>query len=71
MMKNIYIIVKELFYIPKKLQLAVSSMMKVKSLQAGEYLINEEENHPDAFIIAQGTFYSYGVGESTSARVFI
>jgi CRP-like cAMP-binding protein len=45
--------------------------MKVKSLQAGEYLINEEDKHPDAFIIAQGTFYSYGVGESTSSRVTI
>lgn len=69
MLKNIYVIVKELFYVPKKLQLAVASMMHVKPIQAGEYLITESEKHPDAFIIAQGAFYSCAIGESSSVKV--
>jgi hypothetical protein len=69
MLKNIYVIVKELFYVPKKLQLAVASMMRIKSVEAGEYLITESEKHPDAFIIAQGAFYSSTMGENPSIKV--
>ena len=69
MLKNIYVIVKELFYVPKKLQLAVASMMHIKPIEAGEYLITESEKHPDAFIIAQGAFYSCTLGENPSIKV--
>ena len=71
MMKNIFSIVPELLYVPKKLQFMVSSMMHVKNIKAGETIISDNESHPNAFVIAEGAFYSCLPTEIISSKVFI
>ena len=71
MIKNIYSLVAELFYVPKKLQFMVTSMMKIKSVRQGDILISDTDSHPDAFIIAEGIFYNCLSTEVISSKVII
>lgn len=68
MMKNIFSIVPELFYVPKKLQLMVASMMRIRFIKQGETLISDTDTHPDAYVIAEGIFYNCLSTELMSAN---
>lgn len=68
MMKTIFSIVKELSYVPRKLQLMVSNLMTVKVIDLGDTLIKDLETHPNAYIIAEGSFYNALPTESITTK---
>ena len=58
LMKHIFSLIPELVNIPRELYQTVANIMSIKTYATGELLINDDDKHPDAFIIGQGAFYS-------------